>query len=363
MIAMAEGTDEVVTFRVGKQWFGLPVIAVQEVISHQQTARVPLARSCVAGLLNLRGQVVTAIDMHDRMEISANASESLMDVVVCDGGELFALVVDEVGDVVAVPPHTLERLPASLDGLWARICTGVVRLDNGLLALIDVARLLDESSTRPYTEIRSMTTRIDLDELTVPSAAPAKNGNGATKPDRRKTDRRSGALRERKEVDELETKVLEAQTHARGIMHVAGATARAGNESEAARGALEAVRAGFAWPYGSHWTVDSQSEYLQFNLESGAVNNEFHRVTVSASYAEADGLVGKAWRYRDVFIVDDLQYLQDRRGEVAQAAGCTAAIALPLSVGGEVVGALDFFVMEPLALSDERIDVLRRVAE
>jgi len=208
-----------------------------------------------------------------------------------------------------------------------------------------------------------MTTRIDLDELTVPSAAPAKNGNGATKPDRRKTDRRSGALRERKEVDELETKVLEAQTHARVIMHVAGATARAGNESEAARGALEAVRAGFAWPYGSHWTVDSQSEYLQFNLESGAVNNEFHRVTVSASYAEADGLVGKAWRYRDVFIVDDLQYLQDRRGEVAQAAGCTAAIALPLSVGGEVVGALDFFVMEPLALSDERIDVLRRVAE
>jgi purine-binding chemotaxis protein CheW len=149
MIAMAEGTDEVVTFRVGKQWFGLPVIAVQEVISHQQTARVPLARSCVAGLLNLRGQVVTAIDMHDRMEISANASESLMDVVVCDGGELFALVVDEVGDVVAVPPHTLERLPASLDGLWARICTGVVRLDNGLLALIAVARLLDESSTRP----------------------------------------------------------------------------------------------------------------------------------------------------------------------------------------------------------------------
>lgn len=149
MIALAESTDEVVTFRVGKQWFGLPVIAVQEVIGHQPTSRVPLARSCVAGLLNLRGQVVTAIDMHDRMEIPAAASESLMDVVVCDGGEFFALVVDEVGDVVAVPPHTLERLPASLDCLWARICTGVVRMDHGLLALIDIARLLDESSTRP----------------------------------------------------------------------------------------------------------------------------------------------------------------------------------------------------------------------
>ncbi|MEO6777929.1 MAG: GAF domain-containing protein [Gemmatimonadaceae bacterium] len=210
-----------------------------------------------------------------------------------------------------------------------------------------------------------MTTRINLDELVDPAVSPplSVNGNNVTKPERRKADRRSGTLRGRQVVDELETRVFEAQTHARVIMQVAGATARAGSAVEAARGALEAVRAGFGWPYGSFWGVESQTETLRFGMESGAVNNEFHRVTVSASYAEAEGLVGKAWRYRDVFIVDDLQYLQDRRGEVAQAAGCTAAIALPLTVGGDVVGALDFFVMEPLALSDERIDVLRRVAE
>jgi methyl-accepting chemotaxis protein len=213
-----------------------------------------------------------------------------------------------------------------------------------------------------------MTTRINLDEITDAIPAAGKNGNGsangvAKKTNRRKVDRRSGALRERQALDELETKVTEAQTHARVIMHVAGATARAGSAMEAARGALEAVRAGFGWPYGSYWTLDSQKECLGFVLESGAINNEFHRVTVSASYAEADGLIGKAWRYRDVFIVDDLQYLQDRRGDVAQAAGCAAAISLPLFVGGDVAGALDFFVMEPLALSDERIDLLRRVAE
>lgn len=210
-----------------------------------------------------------------------------------------------------------------------------------------------------------MTTRINLDELADPVMATVKNGDSdvSEKPERRRSDRRSGALRERQVVDELETKVIEAQIHARVIMHVAGATARAGTAGEAARGALEAVRAGFGWPYGSYWKIDNQSENLRFGLESGAVNNEFHRITVSAAYSEADGLVGKAWRYRDVFIVDDLQYLQDRRGEVAMAAGCTAAIALPLTVSNEVVGALDFFVMEPLALSDERIDVLRRVAE
>ena len=213
-----------------------------------------------------------------------------------------------------------------------------------------------------------MTTRINIDDISEPLPTVSRNGNGlkgtdAAHAERRKSDRRSGALRQRQIVDELETRVSDAQTHARVIMHVAGATARAASAGEAARGALEAVRAGFAWPYGSFWTIDSQNEHLHFGLESGAVNNEFHRLTVSASYAEAEGLVGKAWRYRDVFIVDDLQYLQDRRGEVAQTAGCTAAIALPLTVSGEVVGALDFFVMEPLALSDERIDVLRRVAE
>lgn len=149
MTATLESIDEVVTFRVGAQWFGIPVLDVQEVIIHQRVARVPLAGPSIAGLLNLRGQIVTAIDMHQRLQISHAASESLMNVVVYDEDELFALIVDEVGDVAAVSPETLERLPASLDGSWARICTGVVRMDQGLLALVDVTRLLDESNTRP----------------------------------------------------------------------------------------------------------------------------------------------------------------------------------------------------------------------
>lgn len=149
MTATLGVTIEVVTFRVGSQWFGVPVTDVQEVITHQRTARVPLARPCVAGLLNLRGKIVTAIDMHERLEISSAGPESLMNVVVRNGGELFALVVDEVGDVAAVSPHTLERLPISLDGSWARICTGVVRMEHGLLAIIDATSLLDESITRP----------------------------------------------------------------------------------------------------------------------------------------------------------------------------------------------------------------------
>ena len=71
-----------------------------------------------------------------------------MNVVVRDGGELFALVVDEVGDVAAIEANALDPLPARLDGVWSQVCTGVVRMERGLLAVLDVTRLLDESNTR-----------------------------------------------------------------------------------------------------------------------------------------------------------------------------------------------------------------------
>jgi purine-binding chemotaxis protein CheW len=146
---VAVASSEVVTFRVGSQWFGVSVLDVQEVIGHQRISRVPLAGPGIAGLLNLRGRIVTAVDLHQRLEIPCTASESLMNVVVRDGEELFALIVDEVGDVAEVTAGTLEPLPARLVGMWPRVCTGVVRMDQGLLAVVDVKRLLDEPNTRP----------------------------------------------------------------------------------------------------------------------------------------------------------------------------------------------------------------------
>jgi purine-binding chemotaxis protein CheW len=73
-------------------------------------------------------------------------AETQMNVVVRDGDELFALIVDDVGDVVAVSAPAVEPVPATLDELWARACTGVVRREQGLLALVDAARLLDDPS-------------------------------------------------------------------------------------------------------------------------------------------------------------------------------------------------------------------------
>lgn len=135
---------EFVTFRVAAQWFGVPVLTVQEVLCGQRTARVPLAPADVVGFLNLRGQIVTAINLHARLQADAPREEDAMNVVVHDGDELFALIVDEVGDVVSVPPEAVEPLPATLDTSWRDACDGVVQWQNGLLAVLDPSRILND---------------------------------------------------------------------------------------------------------------------------------------------------------------------------------------------------------------------------
>lgn len=133
------------SFRVGAQWFGVPVLAVQEVLAVQRLARIPLAPPEVTGLLNLRGQLVTAINLHRVLAAGSPPEGVTMNVVVRDVDELFALVVDEVGDVVSVAPQSIEPLPATLDTCWRDACDGVVRWPHGLLAVLEPGRLLNDS--------------------------------------------------------------------------------------------------------------------------------------------------------------------------------------------------------------------------
>ena len=147
MSMVATTTRELVTFRVAEQWFGVPVLAVQEVLVAQRVARVPLAPREITGLLNLRGQIVTAINLHRRMELGTDPEGDPMNVVVRDGEELFALVVDEVGDVVPVPGQAFESVPATLDTCWKGACVGVVQRERDLLAVLDPHRVLTDSTT------------------------------------------------------------------------------------------------------------------------------------------------------------------------------------------------------------------------
>lgn len=132
-----------VSFRVADQWLGVPVVVAQEILTAQAISPVPLSPGEVAGFLNLRGQIVTAIDLRTRLGLSPRPGDaSFMNIVVRDREELFSFLVDEVGDVVEVSPDRVEPTPATLDERWRECCEGVVRLERGLLVVMDVQKLL-----------------------------------------------------------------------------------------------------------------------------------------------------------------------------------------------------------------------------
>lgn len=132
-----------VTFRVNDQWLGVPVSIVQEVLLAQRLAVVPLAPAEVAGFLNLRGQIVTAVDLRTRLDIEGeSALETAMNVVVRHEDELFSLLVDEVGDVLDVERERVEAVPPTLDECWRTVSVGIVRRDTDLLLVLEVGALL-----------------------------------------------------------------------------------------------------------------------------------------------------------------------------------------------------------------------------
>ena len=144
--AVSSGTDDVeglVSIRVGSQTFGVPVLKVQDVIAQTTINRVPLAPPEVAGSLNLRGRIVTAVDMRLRLRMAPReADEGFMCVIVERGGELYALLVDDVGDVLWLSPETRETPPVTLSNRWQSVCTGLYLLETELLIVMDIDQVL-----------------------------------------------------------------------------------------------------------------------------------------------------------------------------------------------------------------------------
>lgn len=135
--------QEFVTVMIDGQWFGIPVLTVQDVLGPQYIAPIPLAPPEVAGSLNLRGRIVTAIDPRVRLGLPKRDDEKPgMSVVVEHEGELYSLLIDGVGDVLDLPADRFERNPTTLTTRWREISAGIYRLDERLLVVMDVARLL-----------------------------------------------------------------------------------------------------------------------------------------------------------------------------------------------------------------------------
>lgn len=132
------------TLHLGEHLFGVEVMRVQEVISYQEMTAVPLSPDVIGGLINLRGQIVTAIDLRVRLEMSPRADGALpMNVVVQTPGGAVSLLVDAIGDVVEVEEAIFENPPETLSGVAKQLIRGVYKFEGALLLDLDIDATID----------------------------------------------------------------------------------------------------------------------------------------------------------------------------------------------------------------------------
>ncbi|MDQ8035899.1 MAG: chemotaxis protein CheW [Pedobacter sp.] len=135
------------TFFIGEQFYGIPVGDVQEVLQSQPLTRAPLAPAAIAGLMNLRGQIVTAVDVRRVLRSqAASHTEEKMNLVIRHASTEVSLLVDQIGDVVTVDESKVERPPETLQGMAREFIRGISALEGRLLLLVDVHRMLDDDS-------------------------------------------------------------------------------------------------------------------------------------------------------------------------------------------------------------------------
>lgn len=133
-----------VTMTIENQLFGIPVLLVRDVLGPQHINIIPLAPPEVAGSLNLRGRVVTAIDVRKRLGLPPRSNDDpSMSVVVEHGNELYSLIIDSVGEVLSLPASASEGIPATLDDTWRSITVGIYQLKDQLMVELDIDRILD----------------------------------------------------------------------------------------------------------------------------------------------------------------------------------------------------------------------------
>ncbi len=152
MTTMLEATDrglsQLCTFWLDGLFFGVDVAQVQEVLRYQEMTTVPRAPRAVRGLINLRGQIVTAVDLRCRLGLPDRPAEQLpMNVIVRSRGEVQSLLVDDIGDVIDTSDYLLEPVPANLPAPVREALCGVMSLPDAILLVLDSDRAVDCTTT------------------------------------------------------------------------------------------------------------------------------------------------------------------------------------------------------------------------
>lgn len=139
-----EAQKQFCTFYLGDLFFGIDVLKVQEIIRYQEMTPVPLAPTVIRGLINLRGQVVTAMDLRLRLGLEERPADELpMNVIIRTEEDTMSFLVDQIGDVVEPEEEAFESPPETLDGALRKLINGVYKLDGQLLLVIDADRTMD----------------------------------------------------------------------------------------------------------------------------------------------------------------------------------------------------------------------------
>jgi purine-binding chemotaxis protein CheW len=148
-VTVMENVVQYVTATIGGQLFGLPISRVQDVFVSDRLTRVPLAPPEIAGLLNVRGRILTVIDMWRRLDVEAQHGSGRPFVVGIEhNGESYGLLIDQIGEVLKLPAaRGREDNPINLDRKLAHVSAGVHRLDGRLMVVLDLDRVLDFGDT------------------------------------------------------------------------------------------------------------------------------------------------------------------------------------------------------------------------
>ena len=131
------------TFYLDKYCFGIDVLEVQEVFRYQEMTSVPLAREEITGLINLRGQIITAINLRLRLGMEPRPEDKTpMNVVARTKDDVVSLLVDKIGDVLEVSEDVYEQAPDTIQGAMRDLITGVYKLEDGLLLILDTKKVV-----------------------------------------------------------------------------------------------------------------------------------------------------------------------------------------------------------------------------
>lgn len=136
-------SDQFSTFRVDGRLYGVNVKLVQEITRPMPITKVPLAPNYIHGLINLRGQIVTALGIRELFALPASGNQSSINVVCKSEGLLLSLIADEVGDVLELDYKDFEELPETISTQVSQFMTGVYKIPNEILSVIDIKKITD----------------------------------------------------------------------------------------------------------------------------------------------------------------------------------------------------------------------------